>query len=130
MSAIDTLLQLSVDDLSGKEDKLILSIQSPDFFLASLLDWQRDYQERILRDLILRYGANNRLEIPYGGVSLALLSDSPYPWINVQSVHIDEHDYLIYDDPKPNKPKIKAALKDGVRIPGCHLEKRNNMVIQ
>ncbi len=97
MSAIDTLLQLSVDDLSGKEDKLILSIQSPDFFLASLLDWQGDYQERILRDLILRHGDNHRLEIPYGGVSLALLSDSPYPWINVQSVHIDEHDYLIFD---------------------------------
>ena len=82
MSAIDTLLQLSADDLSEKDGRLILSIQSPDFFLASLLDWQRDYQERILRDLILRYGANNRLKIPYGGVVLGLLSDSQYPWIN------------------------------------------------
>ena len=38
-------------------------------------------------------------------------------------------DYLKYKDPEPDKAKIKAALKDGLPVPGCHLEKRNNMVI-
>lgn len=59
-------------------------------------------------------------------------------WRKSEAVIVDDvemmeelsDDYLIYDDPKPNKSKIKAALKDGVLIPGCHLEKRNNMVIQ
>ena len=58
-------------------------------------------------------------------------------WRKSEAVIVDDvemmeelsDDYLIYDDPKPNKPKIKAALKDGAIIPGCHLEKRNNMVI-
>lgn len=31
---------------------------------------------------------------------------------------------------EPNKAKIKAALKAGVFIPGCHLEERNNMSIK
>lgn len=39
-------------------------------------------------------------------------------------------DYLTYEDPKPNKAKIKAALKNGLPVPGCHLEERNNMVIR
>ena len=59
-------------------------------------------------------------------------------WRKSEAVIVDDvemmeelsDDYLIYDDPKPDKTKIKAALKDGVRIPGCHLEKRNNMVIR
>ena len=38
-------------------------------------------------------------------------------------------EYLKYKDPEPDKAKIKAALKDGLPVPGCHLEKRNNMVI-
>ena len=59
-------------------------------------------------------------------------------WRKSEAVIVDDvemmeelsDDYLIYDDPKPDKTKIKAALKDGAIIPGCHLEKRNNMVIQ
>lgn len=39
-------------------------------------------------------------------------------------------DYLRYKDPEPDKTKIKAALKTGVEIPGCHLEERNNMTIK
>lgn len=39
-------------------------------------------------------------------------------------------DYLKYKDPEPDKAKIKAALKDGVVVPGCHLEERQNMTIK
>lgn len=39
-------------------------------------------------------------------------------------------DYLTYKDPEPNKTKIKAALKSGLPVPGCHLEERQNMTIK
>lgn len=39
-------------------------------------------------------------------------------------------DYLTYKDPEPNKSKIKAALKNGLPVPGCHLEERQNMTIK
>ena len=39
-------------------------------------------------------------------------------------------DYLRYKEPEPDKAKIKAALKDGVDVPGCHLEERQNMTIK
>lgn len=39
-------------------------------------------------------------------------------------------DYLTYKELEPNKTKIKAALKAGVPVPGCHLEERNNMSIK
>ena len=39
-------------------------------------------------------------------------------------------DYLKYKDPEPDKVKIKAALKDGLDVPGCHLEERQNMTIK
>lgn len=39
-------------------------------------------------------------------------------------------DYLKYKDPEPDKVKIKAALKDGLVVPGCHLEERQNMTIK
>lgn len=39
-------------------------------------------------------------------------------------------DYLKYKDPEPDKAKIKAALKDGLSVPGCHLEERQNMTIK
>ena len=39
-------------------------------------------------------------------------------------------DYVKYKDPEPDKAKIKAALKDGVAVPGCHLEERQNMTIK
>lgn len=97
LSAVDTLLRLSAGYRSDKESKLILSIQSSDDFLTSIIDWQGGFQERILRDLIQRYGENNRLEIPYGGVLLAPLAGSPYPYITVEAVHIDQNAFLIYD---------------------------------
>ena len=39
-------------------------------------------------------------------------------------------DYLKYKDPEPDKAKIKAALKDGITVPGCHLEERQNITIK
>jgi hypothetical protein len=39
-------------------------------------------------------------------------------------------DYLTFKDPEPNKTKIKLALKQGVNVPGCHLEERHNMTIK
>lgn len=39
-------------------------------------------------------------------------------------------DYLTYKDAEPNKAKIKAALKNGLSVPGCHLEERQNMTIK
>lgn len=39
-------------------------------------------------------------------------------------------DYLTYKDPEPNKAKIKKALKDGLTVPGCRLEERQNMTIK
>lgn len=39
-------------------------------------------------------------------------------------------DYLKYKEPEPDKTKIKAALKSGVKIPGCYIEERNNLNIK
>ena len=39
-------------------------------------------------------------------------------------------EYLKYKDPEPDKAKIKAALKDGITVPGCHLEERQNITIK
>ena len=39
-------------------------------------------------------------------------------------------DYLTYKEPEPNKNKIKAAIKSGINVPGCHLEERHNMTIK
>ena len=39
-------------------------------------------------------------------------------------------EYLKYKDPEPDKAKIKAALKDGLPVPGCHLEERQNITIK
>lgn len=39
-------------------------------------------------------------------------------------------DYLTYKEPEPNKAKIKAALKNDLPVPGCHLEERQNMTIK
>lgn len=39
-------------------------------------------------------------------------------------------EYLKYKDPEPDKAKIKAALKDGISVPGCHLEERQNITIK
>lgn len=39
-------------------------------------------------------------------------------------------DYLRYKEPEADKARIKAALKSGVEIPGCHLEERQNMTIK
>lgn len=39
-------------------------------------------------------------------------------------------DYLKYKEPEADKTKIKAALKSGVKIPGCYIEERNNLNIK
>ena len=39
-------------------------------------------------------------------------------------------EYLKYKGPEPDKAKIKAALKDGITVPGCHLEERQNITIK
>ena len=39
-------------------------------------------------------------------------------------------EYLKYKDPEPDKAKIKAALKDGITVPGCPLEERQNITIK
>ena len=39
-------------------------------------------------------------------------------------------EYLKYKDPEPDKAKIKAALKGGLPVPGCHLEERQNITIK
>ena len=39
-------------------------------------------------------------------------------------------EYLKYKDPEPDKAKIKAAPKDGITVPGCHLEERQNITIK
>ena len=39
-------------------------------------------------------------------------------------------EYLKYKDPEPDKAKIKAALKDGITVPGCHMEERQNITIK
>ena len=39
-------------------------------------------------------------------------------------------EYLKHKDPEPDKAKIKAALKDGITVPGCHLEERQNITIK
>ena len=39
-------------------------------------------------------------------------------------------EYLKYKDPEPDKAKIKAALKDGITVPGCHLEERQNITVK
>lgn len=42
----------------------------------------------------------------------------------------NDGEYIVYKDPEPNKTAIKAALKNGDVIPGCHLEERQNMTIK
>ena len=39
-------------------------------------------------------------------------------------------EYLKYKEPEPDKAKIKAAFKDGITVPGCHLEERQNITIK
>ena len=39
-------------------------------------------------------------------------------------------DYLRYKEPELDKNKIKKALKNGVKIPGCSLEERNNLSVK
>ena len=39
-------------------------------------------------------------------------------------------DFIKYADPKADKAAIKKALKDGINVPGCHLERNNNIQIK
>lgn len=38
--------------------------------------------------------------------------------------------YLVYEDPRPDKAAIKDALKEGAEICGCSLEERMNLSIK
>lgn len=49
---------------------------------------------------------------------------------DLESMMCASDDYLTYKDPEPNKTKIKEAFKQGVNVPGCHLEERHNMTIK
>lgn len=123
-------------DRSRKIENILLWIKNLESDAAQI-----KAEEKALADR--RKAAEKKAESLRGYVSDVLQGEkfsSPkvaVTWRKSEAVIVDDvemmeefsDDYLIYDDPKPDKTKIKAALKDGVRIPGCHLEKRNNMVI-